>query len=360
MTMRKPNFNMTDTGARLFMGRRRSRSRAWRSRVVVARCRWSWSDLKQHLSGAHLDAVPRAQLVGPPDGHAVDAHAVGRSKVLDRPGGPPGAQLGVAARDARVLQHDIAVATAPDRRAAWWYQQAPAGEHEQRLGAPPSAGALDRFANSLGVAEDHRVAAPFGLLGALARHPAHPGGRSASTGLHCPSLALAAWRVPGRATGSLGGPRGRRAGPRLLGGLLGAVLDPGHARFDAEFAERESLVGVERDARARGEREILAASVLQEIGAQLVDHLVLDTLVARSVLRGQPHRILVWRIHARHRGGRVLIHLARELARQLHRSDLGLEHATKGAFDKAGDHVLQCSQRIHCGGPDPCRREHPL
>ena len=92
------------------------------------------------------------------DGDAVYAHSVGGAEILDRPCGAFWAQLGVATRDTRILKHDVTVATASYLGPTWRQQQAFAGDHEQRLGAPSGAGLLDRSAHPLRVAEDHRVA----------------------------------------------------------------------------------------------------------------------------------------------------------------------------------------------------------
>ena len=90
--------------------------------------------------------------------------------------------------------------------------------------------------------------------------------------------------------------------------------------------------------------------MLEQVGAQLVDHLVLEALVARAVLRRQPHRVLVGRVHARQRHRAVCIHLARELARQLHRAHLRAEHPSEGALDEVGDRCLDALQQVHCPG----------
>ena len=84
-------------------------------------------------------------------------------------------------------------------------------------------------------------------------------------------------------------------------GLLTVTVGADQPRLDAEFPQRQALVGVKGDQRPRGQDQLLAAGVLQQVGAQLVDHLVLDSLVARAVLRREPHRVLVRRIHPRDR-----------------------------------------------------------
>ena len=63
--------------------------------------------------------------------------------------------------------------------------------------------------------------------------------------------------------------------------LLGVVLlgvGADHPRLDAELAERQPLVGAELDLRAADQREALAAGVLEQVGGELVDDLVLDAL----------------------------------------------------------------------------------
>ena len=104
-------------------------------------------------------------------------HAVGRAEVLDRPAVARRADLRVAARDAGVLEHDVAVAAAPDRR------RRRAGPAARRPPTASSARArparvrlLDRPAHARRGAVDHRLAV---LIVAVARAGARPApGRS--------------------------------------------------------------------------------------------------------------------------------------------------------------------------------------
>ncbi len=93
MTARKPNFSATDTGARA-----------------------SSSNFEDDLRRAELDAVAGSQRLRRRARPSVDAHAVGRAEVRDRPAVVAGPDLRVAARDPGVVEHDVAVAAAPDRR----------------------------------------------------------------------------------------------------------------------------------------------------------------------------------------------------------------------------------------------------
>ncbi len=226
-TARKPNFSATDTGASVFT---RPRRRSPSSRARGGR-----------RSAAAVRRAPAA----------VDAHAVGRAEVRDRPAVRAWPQLGVAARDARVLEHDVAVAAASDRcrpRVGTSSRRPPTAS-SARSGGRCAWTSSTGFANARRGAVDHRLAV---LLGR---------GR----------------RRGGASRGGAG--RRRRRGRALV--LAGAD----QLRLDAEFAERQALVGVEGDERWRGEDQVLAARVLQQVGAQLVDHLVLDAFVARAVAR---------------------------------------------------------------------------
>ena len=108
---------------------------------------------------------------------------------------------------------------------------------------------------------------------------------------------------------------------------------------------------MEGDHGVGGELEILAASVLEQVGAELVDQLLLDAVVAGAVLRGEPHGVLVGGVHARHGGGAVLVHLARQLAGEFHRAHLGAEEAPEGALHEGGEGGLEALEGIH-GMPD--------
>ena len=64
-------------------------------------------------------------------------------------------------------------------------------------------------------------------------------------------------------------------------------------------------------------------------GAELVDDVALDALVALAVLRGEPDHVLVGDIGARHRDGAVLVHLLRELAGELDRLHVRAERTAE-------------------------------
>src|ERR1039458_185062 len=130
-------------------------------------------------------------------------------------------------------------------------------------------------------------------------------------------------------------------------GLLTVTARADQLRLNAEFPKRQPLVGVEGDQRAGRQYQLLATRMLEQVGAQLVDHLVLDTLVAGAVLWREPHRVLIWRVHARDRGGAMLVHLAGELAREFHRAHLRAEQAPESALDEVGDRCLDALQHVH-------------
>ena len=166
---------------------------------------------------------------------------------------PPalGTDLGVAAEIADVIEDDVAFAAAADRRHRRGDQQAAATDAEQRARqARRRWASCDGAAQARGSAVDHRL------------------------------TVLLCWR-------------GSR--PRGASLLLTVTVRADQPRLDAEFPERQALVGVKRDDRVRGEDQLLAARVLEQVAAQLVDHLPLDSVVARTVLRREPHRVLVRR-----------------------------------------------------------------
>jgi hypothetical protein len=128
---------------------------------------------------------------------------------------------------------------------------------------------------------------------------------------------------------------------------LTLILGPDQPRLDPELAEGELLVCVKDDDRIGGEDQLLTARVLQQVGAELLDDLVLDSLVAGAVLGRQPHGVLVGDVRARDRDRAVRVHLAGELAGQLDRTHLGAKHAPEGALHEAGDRCLDALEQVH-------------
>jgi hypothetical protein len=106
---------------------------------------------------------------------------------------------------------------------------------------------------------------------------------------------------------------------------------------------------VELDLRAADERQPLPPRVLEQVGRQLVDDLVLDALEALAVLRRQPDGVLVGDVRAGHGHGLVLVHLARQLAGDLDRAHVAAEDTAERAFDEAGQLLLQVAQNAHQG-----------
>src|SRR5256885_3843721 len=253
--------------------------------------------LERRLRRAELEPVARAERVRaaahrPP----VDARAVRRAEVGDRPAVRTWPDLGVAARDVGVVDHDVAVARAPQRRALRTHHVALAVEDDD-----PAAHARDaRLGQLLGHAVrrrvDHRVAV-VGLLHLAA------GGGAHGTGL------------------------------------------------DAELPERELLVGAELDLRPADQREALAPRVLEQVRAQLVEHLMLDVCVALAVLRAEVDEVLVGDVRAAQRHRAVVVHLLGELARELDGPHLGAEDAAEGALDEIGEFAFKIAEDAHrCTG----------
>ena len=125
--------------------------------------------------------------------------------------------------------------------------------------------------------------------------------------------------------------------PVLALGRLGALaLRRAHeAGLDPELAEPQALVLVEPDDGPGQQVVLVAARVLEQVGAQLLRERGLVVLEAPVVVGGEPDRVLVRHVDARDRGGLVGVHLLRELARDLDRLHAGAEGAAEHAFDEA-------------------------
>ena len=134
-------------------------------------------------------------------------------------------------------------------------------------------------------------------------------------------------------------------------GLLDRVGGRAHEpRLDAELAQPQAIVGVEGDLRAADEGQALAPGVLEQVGGQLVEDIALDPLEALAILGAQPDDELVGHVGARDRDRLVLVHLARELARDLDGPHLRAEDAAERALDEAGDLVLEVAKDAHLAG----------
>src|SRR5580692_366258 len=237
---------------------------------------------------------------------AVDEHAVGGAEVRDRPAIWSGAYLGVPARDSSVVEDHVTVAAPADRAATRGDDQAAIADREQHALRPRAGTRLfERTLQARRSAVDHRLAVLF-----------------------------------------------------LFGGRLWALIlavGPDQPRLDAEFAERKPLVGVERDLQPRGQDQIFAAGMLEQVCAQLVDHVAFDALVAAAVLGREPHGVLIGRIYTRDRHGAVGIHLASELTSQLHWTDLGAKHTSENPLDEVCDGCLDALERVHLGAAEADR-----
>jgi hypothetical protein len=120
---------------------------------------------------------------------------------------------------------------------------------------------------------------------------------------------------------------------RLVGlVLLGAAHQP---RLDAELAEAQRVVGLEVDRGPGQQGDPLAPRVLEQVARELAPQLGLVALELLAILRGEPDHVLVGRVRARQRGDLVLLHLPRQLARDLDRAHLGLEGARERPLDEA-------------------------
>ncbi len=140
-------------------------------------------------------------------------------------------------------------------------------------------------------------------------------------------------RLGGRHRGRGGGRRGEHLRPAhdglrcLLGcgfALLAGRLDqPGG---DTELAHVEILVLLHEHLGGGEERIALAPRVLGEVVGELRQERGLIRGELLAVVRRQIEHVLVRDVYPRDRNGLVLVHLLRELARELH----GLHVRTKG------------------------------
>src|SRR5215218_11193838 len=252
---------------------------------------------------AQLDHVTALERLRALDAAAVDLDAVRRAEVAHDPRAARRPYLGVLARDVRVVEHDVGVARAPERGAA----------RAEQLGAPADP---------------------------------QPGGAAARVGL----------------AQRLGDPVRRRVDHRVA--LLAragcdplVLVRPHEPRLDPELAEPQALVGLERDLGRRQQRHALAPGVFEQVAGQLTPQLVLVAGELLAVVRREPDRILVRHVRAAERLDAVLVHLARELARDLDRAHLGLEGTRERALDQAGKLGLQVAQHAHgtCSSPSAAR-----
>ena len=197
-------------------GRARRESRTSARRDTGAE-RWS-SNFEHDLRRAELDAVAgRHERVRPAYRPAVEQHAVGRAQVGDRPAVRRGTDLGVAARDPGVVEHDVAVAAAPDGAARG--RAAAGGARPRRATRAPAGG------------------------GACA---SCSGPRTRARGAVDHRFARAA---PGSARRRRRGAAPARAPDAAAARRPAGRVEPG---LDPAFAQRKTLVGVEGDLRRRG------------------------------------------------------------------------------------------------------------
>ena len=259
-------MSATDTGARVVI-QVRTRPRSSRSRRGRPPCR---------LRARHAPAV--------------DADAVGRPEVVDRPASGLGADLRVAAGDAacrrsRCRIRGCARSPPPPAARSSRRPRRRAARGDARRRAPPRAGrpALEAlwiivWPRSLAGSGRELVRASTCSPSTAGRGPAAPGCRI-------------------RPAPALVGVEGDHADSRPAPGPRGGRAPAGRRRAP-------------RSPRARCRRSVRDP-------------------------RREPDRRTRWDVRARDRDRAVLVHLARELVRQLHRPDLGAEHAPEGALDEA-------------------------
>ncbi len=119
------------------------------------------------------------------------------------------------------------------------------------------------------------------------------------------------------------------------------------ARRDAELADREVVVRLQQDTRRREQGVALASGVLDEVLLQLADERALVGGELRAVGGREVERVLVRDVDARDRDGAVLVHLLRELARELDGLDVRPEGAPEDPLEEALDLALDCAKDAH-------------
>ena len=208
----------------------------------------------------------------------------------------------MTARDVRILDLDVALARAPEHHStlAHVHRAAVPGEHrdlplEAELGRRRGLGRLRRRFRLV----DHRRA----RLDLLLR----------------------------LAVGTLGPPR----------------LD--HARRDPELAYGQVVVGLEQYAGRRQQRVVLALGVLADVLLELRLQGGLVPLELLAVGGREVDRVFVRHVDARHGDRLVVVHLLRELARELHRLHVRPEGTPEDALEERLDLLLDCPEDHGCG-----------
>ena len=101
------------------------------------------------------------------------------------------------------------------------------------------------------------------------------------------------------------------------------------------------------------QRVALAGGVLGEVLLELADERALVGRELRAVRGGEIERVLVRHVDPRDRDGAVLVHLLRELPRELDGLHVGAEGAAEQPFEEALDPALDCAKDAHSTGEPP-------
>src|SRR5215218_6489187 len=130
-----------------------------------------------------------------------------------------------------------------------------------------------------------------------------------------------------------------------------------HAVRDPEEAHLEVLVRLEGDVGLRQEYVTLAPRVLSQVLLELLDQRRLVALELRAVAGREVDDVLVRRVDLRDGDHLVVVHLLRELPRQLDRLHVAAERASEGAFEKRLDLLLDSPKH---GDPPAPESTEPL
>ena len=134
---------------------------------------------------------------------------------------------------------------------------------------------------------------------------------------------------------------------RLRGLAVLVLRRPHEHRLDAELSEAQPFVGVELHRRAGYQGEPLVAGVLEQVVGELLGQPVLVALELLAVLGREVDVVLIRDVRAGNGDGLVVLHLLRELARDLDRLDARLERPAEGALEQPLELRFQVSEDAH-------------
>jgi hypothetical protein len=128
----------------------------------------------------------------------------------------------------------------------------------------------------------------------------------------------------------------------------GRLHQPG---LDPELSQPQPLVGLQLDLRARQQRVVVAARVLEQVPGQLLLQRAFISLQPLTVLGREPDGVLVGHVDAGHGRRAMRIHLLGQLASELDGLHLRREGATEHPFNEVLDPLLEVSKNADPKAP---------